>query len=431
MHNKKQVLLNAFPVSILFVVCGQVSANQIGGSLSATSMFSDNTLKQSQAPIEERQDFYQLGVLADYSNWLVDADINYQFVEQQYAEHSQEDESYANGSSNVVFGKDDDPLALELSHSRRMLLSTPDAVGLTGNQEARDIIAARPEVRGKLSEADKLVLNGLYERVSFPDNEEQDSKRSGATLGWVHLLSPTSTMQLSVDQQDISFDHYVLADYSTLNSMLTYAVELRKLKYSIAAGYNKSEPELGESKSAPSYRISAEYLSGYNQFGLSASRLLTDTSYGSGNAENIITLPDNDGLSRELDRIDRRTLDLTWATGAICSRCNFSAGVQAVEDAYLEKEEKSLSIYSRISFSYQLSVAANLALSAVRSDIDFENQLVAEDYELEQISVDYAYHFSNGVDLRLGLRREDREAASGQSNGYTENVYSVGLAYGF
>lgn len=116
MHNKKQVLLNAFPVSILFVVCGQVSANQIGGSLSATSMFSDNTLKQSQAPIEERQDFYQLGVLADYSNWLVDADINYQFVEQQYAEHSQEDESYANGSSNVVFGKDDDPLALELSH---------------------------------------------------------------------------------------------------------------------------------------------------------------------------------------------------------------------------------------------------------------------------------------------------------------------------
>ena len=430
MHSKKQFFQNAFPVSILFLCCDQVSANQIEGSLSATSMFSDNTLKQAQDPIDERQDLYRLGLAGDYSNWLLDADVNYHFVSQTYAENSQPDEQYADGSSSVVFGKPEDVLALELSHSRRMLLSTPDAVDLTGNQEARDIISARPEVRVKISDADRLLLSGQFERVSFPDDYQQDSKRTGASLGWVHLLSPTSTLQLSANQQDIKFDNNVLADYSMSNSMLTYSVALRKLKYSVAVGYNKSEPELGESQSAPSYRISAVYLAGYNQIDFSASRMLTDTSYGDGNMESTVVLPDNDGFSAELDRIDRRTVELNWRTDVFCSRCSFSAGVVAVEDTYLEKDEKSLTIDARINFAYELTAAANLSLSMARSDVDFDNQVVAQDYKLDYASLEYAYSFSNGLKVRIAGRREDRDSLTAAGS-YTENVYSVGLAYGF
>lgn len=430
MHSKKQFFQNAFPVSILFLCCGQVSANQIEGSLSATSMFSDNTLKQAQDPMDERQDLYRFGLAADYSNWLLDADINYQLVSQTYAENSQSDEQYADGSSSITFGKPEDTLALALSHSRRMLLSTPDAVDLTGNEEARDIISARPEARVKISDADRLLLSGQFERVSFPDDDLQNSKRNGASLGWVHLLSPTSTLQLSANQQDVKFDHYELADYSIFNSMLTYSVALRKLKYSVAVGYNKSEPEVGESQSAPSYKISAVYLTGYNQIDFSASRLLTDTSYGDGNMESSIVLPDNDGLSADLDRIDRRTAELNWRTDAICSRCSFSAGVVAVEDTYLEKDEKSLTVDTRVSFAYELTAAANVSLSMARSDVDFDNQLIAQDYRLDYASLEYAYAFSNGINVRIAGRREDRDSSS-VAGTYTENVYSVGLAYGF
>ena len=432
MHSKKKFFQNAFPVSILFLCCGQVSANQIEGSLSATSMFSDNTLKQSQDPIDERQDLYRIGISADYSNQLLDADIDYELVAQKYAEESQPDDEYANGSSRVLFGKTEDPFALTLSHSRRMLLSTPDAVDLTGNQEARDVISARPEARLKVSDADRLLLSGQFERVKFPDDDRQDSKRNGASLGWVHLLSPVSSLQLSAGQQDIEFDNNELANYSVLNSMLTYAVELRKLKYSLAVGYNDNEPEVGESRSAPSYKVSVTYIAGFNQIDFSASRLLTDTSYGDGNVESSIMLPNSDGLSLELDRIDRRQAELNWRTGVICSRCTFSTGVVAVEDAYLEKDEKSLSIYSRASFSFSLTQSSNLSFSYARSDYDFENQIVAEDYQLDYASLEYAYNFSNGVNLRVAGRREERNAPSSNGFGsYTENVYSVGLAYGF
>ncbi|WP_323813296.1 hypothetical protein [Cellvibrio sp. NN19] len=432
MHSKKQFFQNAFPVSMLFLCCSQVCANQINGSLSATSLFSDNTLKQAQNPIDERQDLYQLAVVADYSNWLLDADVNYQLVAQKYAEGSQDDEEYADGSSSVTFGKAEDLLALELSHSRRMLLSTPDAIDLTGNQEARDIISARPEIRIKLSEADKLLLSGQSERVSFPDNGQQDSKRNGASLGWLHLLSPTSTLQLSVNQQDIKFDNYALSDYSLVSSMLAYAVELRKLKYSLAVGYNENKSEGNESKSAPSYKISAAYVAGYNQIDLSASRLLTDTSYGDGNMENTFVLPDSDGFSMDLDRIDRRSVELNWHTNVICSRCALSVGVVAVEDKYLEKDEESLSVNSNVSFAYALSTTANVSLSMARSDVDFENQLVAQDYRLDSISLNYAYYFSNGLNVTVGGRREDRETSTLDEAGtYTENVYSVSLAYGF
>lgn len=432
MHSKNQFFQNAFPVSILFLCCSQVNANGIGGSISAASLFSDNTLKRAQAPMDERQDVYRLSLAADYSSWLIDADINYQLVSQKYAENSQADEEYADGASNLVFGKAEDPVALQLTHSRRMLLSTPDAVDLVGNQEARDILAARPEVRIKISGTDKLLLNGEVQRVDFPDNDQQNSKRNGVSLAWLHSFSPISSLQLSANQQDVTFDNYVNADYSIRSSMLTYGVELRKLKYSLAFGYNENEPELGDSKSAPTYRASVVYTSGYNQIDFSASRLLTDTSYGNGNIPNTVDLPDSDGLSLELDRIDRRRAEFNWRTGVICSRCVLSTGVSAVEDTYLEKDEQSLSIYTRAGFTYAFSTAANMSLSVARSDVDFENQISAQDYQLEYASLDYGYYFSNGLNMHIAGRREVRDSNGLNGAGdYTENIYSISLAYGF
>lgn len=432
MNVKKQLAQLIFPASMLFVFISQANANQVTGSLSATSMFSDNTRKTAQEPMDERQDLYQFGLNADYSNWLIEADAKYQLVYQEYAERSQSNEQYADGSSNILFGKNEDPLALELSHSRRMLLATPDAVGLTENQQEREIISARPEIRKRIFAADRVSLAGQFVRVSFPDDGLQNSKRDGFSLAWLHPLSGTSALQFSAQQQDVTFDHYSEADYSYAGATFAYDVALRKLKYRVEFGYNESEPVVGETQSAPSYQFSAVYLDGFNQIDLSASRLLTDSSFGNGNMENTSAVPGGDGLSMELDRVDRITADLTWQTSAICLRCSFSSGISAVEDSYLEKDEKSLSTYAHARFSYGLSRAANLSLSMTRADVDFESEVIAQDYKLDYLSLEYAYYFSNGINVRLAGRREDRESMNETLSGsYKENVYSVGLTYGF
>lgn len=432
MRTKKMHLNPGYPALILSLYCAAAAANDIKGSLSATSMLSDNSLKASGEPVEERQDLYRAGLSADYSNWLVEAEANYSWVSHQYAEKSQPDDRYAEGNSSILFGKEDDPLALELNHSRRILLITPDAVALTRNQQEREMISALPQIRKRIFAADRITLAGQFARVRFPDNDLQDSQREGLSFSWFHPLSMASYLQLNTQQQKISFDHFPIADYTYSGSMLVYGVKLRKLKYSLELGYNQSEPETGEEQSAPSYKVSAVYLSGFNQFDLSASRILTDTSFGSGNLDNTVGLPGSDGAALAVDRMDRTSAELNWQTQVICARCQFSAGVSAVEDDYLEKEEQSLSLYTRARFSYSLSNAATVSLSAARADVEFDAQEIARDYVLNTVAIDYAYNFANGLNLRLAARNEDRTTANENSDGtYEENIYSIGLGYNF
>ncbi len=432
MRTKKMHLKNIYPALILHLYCAAAYANDIKGSLSATSMLSDNSLKTAEEPVEERQDLYRVGVSADYSNWLIAADANYNWVSHQYAEESQPDDRYAEGSSSILFGKPEDPLALELNHSQRILLITPDAVALTQNQQERVMISALPQIRTRIFAADRLTLAGQFVRVSIPDDDLQDSRRDGFSVGWLHPLSAASFLQLNAQQQKISFEYFPMADYTYSGAMMVYGVKLRKLKYDVEVGYNQSEPETGAEQGAPSYKVSAIYLSGFNQFDLSASRAITDTSFGSGNLDSNIGLPGSDGSSPAIDRMDRISAELNWQTQVICTRCQFSTGVSAVEDDYLEKDEKSLSLYTRARFSYSFSSAATLSLSAARADVDFDTQEIARDYELNTISIDYVYNFVNGVNVRLAARNEDRTAVSENDDGtYDENVYSVGLGYNF
>lgn len=425
-------LINVVPVTILFLSCSPAHANTIKTSLSATSMFSDNSLKTFEDPLEERQDLYRVGIIADYSNWLVDADANYQLVAQQYEKKSQADERYSDGNSKIVFGKQDDPLALALSHSRRMLLITPDAVALTENQQEREVISASPEIRQKIFDADRLSLGGQFVRVSFPDNDLQDSRRDGFSLGWLHPLSAVSYLQLNALQQKISFEHFPIADYTFSSAMLAYGVGLRKLKYGLELGYNQSEPESGEDQGAPSYKLSIIYQSGYNQLDFTASRMLTDSSFGNGNMENVAGVPSSDGGALTVDRMDRTSAELRWQTEAICVRCTFSTSISAIEDDYLEKNEKSLSVYGRTRFVYALSSAANLSLSFTRYDVDFDSELIARDYKLNTVLLEYEYRFLNGLNVRLAAANEDREATLENGEGtYEENIYSIGLGYSF
>lgn len=432
MRVTKIYIKRLMPLPLLLVCLSPVYANQIKGSLMATTLISDNTLKKPIDPIEERQNLYQAGVIADYSNWLVDADASYQWNAQEFTENSQDDERYVDGSSRVNFGKKDDPAALEVSHSQRMLLITPDAVGLTSNQQEREIISVLPEIRKKIFDADRIALSGQFVRVKFPDNNLQNSERDGFSFSWVHPLSNTNLVQALIQQQNITFENYPSADYKLSASMLAYAVELRKFKYRIELGYNESGPGEGEKQSAPAYKIIATYQAGYNQFDISAGRTLTDTSFGNGNLDNNVTLPGSDGMSLDINRIDRVDAELKWETSGICSRCAFALSVSATQDEYLEKDEKSLSTFTNARFAYSFSTAAKIALSGARSEQDFENEIVAKDYTLNYVAVEYSYQFLNGVNVRLVGRNEDRKTTAETAEGtYEENIYSVGLGYKF
>lgn len=430
-------LLPATRLSLMLLAFNQVHANpvqeerQFNASISATSLMSDNSKKTVLEPIEERQDIYQLGLMATYSNWLVDADVDYDLYAQKFSKQSQADEEYAEGSSLLVFGKETDSLGLELEHSRRMLLQSPEEVTLLENQQEREMISARPTIRKRLSAADRIFLQGQAAKVRFiGEDDSQDSKRNGATLGWGHAISKTSAMIFSSQYMDVSFDQQPDADYQMVNSALSYQVQLRKLDYSVQVGYNEISPELGDKQGAPSYNISLGYVSGYHVFRASADRQITDTSFGNGNLDSGNQIPGADGLSQNLGKIDRRNLGVEFSTDVICSRCTFSLGASVVDDDYLERDEQGRNTYIRSAFVYSLSSAAKLTLRVDKSKNDEESNQVNDRYDTDYLSLEYTYRFINGLDIRMFSRKEERDG-DGPVNNYKENIYGAGLEYLF
>lgn len=415
-------------VAIALLLCNSANANDISGSIAASSLMSDNSRKQAENPIEEQQDTYQAGLTANYTNWLVDAELDYQFYARKFAEHSQADEEYADGSSMLTLGKKEDPASIRLQHSRRRLLTTPDALDLLANQQDREIITAEPEVRKKIWGADKVYLRGQATRVNFPDSEMQNSKRDGYSIGWLHPLSRASVMQVFAQQTKITFDELPISDYNYATAMMSYAVELRKLRYQLEAGYNQSEPETGDKEGAPSYRFSVLYQAGYHQLDLSASKTLTDTSFGNGNEEGVNPLPGNDGFNLDIERIERSSADARWTTQALCDRCTFYVGASLVIDDYLAKEQDSTSKFSHVGLNYAFSNSASLSLRASKSDVDFDGEVLARSYELTNTSVEYNYKFHWGLGVRLFARQEERTSAA---ISYTEKSYGGGLSYIF
>jgi len=427
----KSIPGRALPLTIALLMCHQAQAADIfGGTISANSLMSDNSTKTAQDPIDERQDVYQLNLTANYDNWLIDLDANYQFYAQKFEKKTQSDDEFVDGSTALVFGKDRDPFGLELQHSSRMLLQTPDAIDLLENMDEREIISAAPIARLRLFDTDTLFVRGDFSQVSFKADDSQDSKRNAASVGWIHPLSVTDVVQLTAQKSEIKFDQQPEADYTLTNAMLSYAVQLRKLNYRIEVGYNKTSPEIGEEQGAPAYKAELGYISGYNNFSLSFSQQITDTSFGDGNAYDPSDIPGGDGLSQDLNLIDRQKADVNWVTGAICDRCSFSIGMGLEDDDYLTSDEDSRNLYARSAFIYSLSKAARVEFSANRSKYDFEGAGIMADYVVNYFSFKYSYRFVSGIDVDVFARREDRDSDAGNST-YDENIYGVGLGYFF
>jgi len=416
---------------MVLLMFNAVQANEIvGGTISVNSFISDNTTKTAFEPIEERQDLYRAGLTLDYSNWLIVAEADYQFYAQKFAKSSQRDDEYVDGSAALVFGKEQDTFGLELHHSRRMLLQTPDAIGLVENMDEREIISAAPILRARFFDADFLFLRGEVAQVNFLEDDTQDSKRNGASFGWTHPLSATDVLQLSAQQIKVEFDQQPESDYQLANAMLSYAVQLRKLKYHLEAGYNETSPEMGEQEGAPSYRAEFGYDSGYDIFNVTLSQQLTDSSFGDGNTYDPSNIPDGDGRTNGLALIDRKKVDVSWRTNIICASCSFSIGTSLEDDDYLVGDEASRNLYTHSDFVYSLSNAASVEFSADRSKYNFDGSAVIKDYLIDYLSFTYSYRFSSGLNVQLFARNEERESETAEQS-YEENSYGAGLGYFF
>lgn len=413
-------------------------AQEFGGSVSIASGESDNADKSSNGePQSERQDIYRISLSGEYDNPFLSATAQYSAENQRFSKGSQEDRTFVDGRSSVFIGTETSFADVSLKHSRRTLLSSPDEINISTNQDNREIFSVIPRVKKRFLDANLITATADFTYIKFDKNALNDSERVTAAASWLRDISKVSTASIEVDQTEVSFKNFDFANYRYNSALFVYSTQLRKLSYGLAAGYNQSERDIGGTYDSPMYTINVLYKAALHQFQFNASQQITDSSMGGGNNATVNMNPTSDGAFK-VDQIERLNAELSWTTQIICARCTSSVSVYANDDDYLVLPEAGQQKGAALSFNYALTSSSNISYRLSSMEQTFEGELAGQDYNYVTQVLSYSMNVSKNLNFRLFYEREERESqASAGSNsvstlrGYDENFIGGAISYSF
>lgn len=417
--------------TLLFIaIISSVSeAKDFSGHIAASVGESDNAGKTSTDPISEKQESYEIGLSGDYDNTYLSASVDYTGTDNRFAEKSQRDQQYLEGKSMLQLGSLTDPVDVQFNHSRKTLLSSPDEINITNNQDEREMLSATPRIKKRISDADLLVGSVEVADINFIESDINDSERQTAILAWTRSSSKVSQFNVQLQRADVKFPNSEDANYTYTAAVATYTTELRKLQYTLALGYNRSERETQESFGKPTYALSITYNSGLNSLQLMGSQAITDSSYGGGNLPSVNQSPTSDGVFK-VDQIQRRNAELTWTNKFLCNKCTMNVSIHHSNDDYVVLPDEIRQQGGRVDLTYDFSAQSSLSLGYGVSENKFIGSLAGEDYELDSASIQYRYFFNSGISFRLFAEEEKRES-DGSVKVYDETFVGVSLGYYF
>lgn len=422
--------LRISPAGILLgIISNGVVAQELGGHISVSSGESDNAFKSATNFLSERQDTYEAGLAGRYNNQYLSATAEYTGQDKRFAKGSQEDRSFLDGSSSLLLGSLSSPVDLQVKHSQRTLLSAPDDLNITTNQDEREIISVIPRIRKRITDADLLSLSADYSQIEYAKNELNNSTRTLGELSWLHSISRVSDIRFLAQQSDISFDNFEFADYRYSNSAIVYSTSLRKLSYSLMVGYNKSEREIGGDYSGSTYSFNASYKAPLHTFKLISGRSITDSSMGGGNVQSVNQNPNSDGAHR-VDQIERTNTELSWSTEFICSKCSADISLHQNSDDYLVLGDEGRQQGGAFTFAYAFTKKSRLSYRISDMKQEFSGSLVGRDYTYQTQSVEYEFKFTDSLGFRAFYEREDRDSDSNQRT-YIEEFVGAAVTYSF
>jgi len=398
--------------------------------LGLESEYTDNANKSRRQKISERQDEANLRLGVAHENSWLTLEGDYNASERRFDKDTQSNRSRLEGESRLELGKAEDPAQLEIRNSRRTQLNNPDDDDLLRNTDEREIWTAEPTLRWRTNDANTLALSGSYSDIRFRDNAERDSDRKGGSLLWQRQISATDSLTLNGQFFDIGFDARPELDYELTRVNLSYQAQLRRLGYRLQLGYEESDRENGQSFSEPSYEVELSYDSGVHRLEFYADRFISDNSTGGGNRGDFDNFNPVDAAGGQLDQMERTNFELTWRTGILCERCDFSLRAFYQDDDFLERLDDLAEIGAEARFSYQLSRQSSLNLSARRRTQDFSPASGRADSDRDQFRITYRYQTNINLSLQVFALYEERDSDN-PLDSHTETRAGLRLSYRF
>ncbi len=425
---------NVRKISCLLLLSSTAFAetNGVDIHISAASELSDNATREAldSEKIEERQNIYSGGVSAHIKNQWMLLTSNYDVMREEYLEDSQEGYTTLEGKTEFIAGNETQPFNLLLSHTRRSILNSPDAIDTNKNRDERTLLMAEPSYKLQLRNANLLMLKASVMESSYRDDDSRKAQRSGLSLAWERGITKVDRIQLIAQRNTTKFDAAPESDYQYESISLLYAVSLNRLQYLLKVGQNRAIPETGsDSISHPSYQAEVNYTSGNNVIRLSSERRIEDTSFGRNGTSGSSNVLDSKSVG--IDLINLQTSEISWTTQALCERCQFM--LRATKN---KEEFNSLTANSNddqgvgARFSYRFSRAATINLDGSKHERSFSGSGSQEDFDVVQSKLSFDYAVLK--DLRLSAyHKKEKRSSSNVLKSYDENITGVSISYSF
>ncbi len=436
MKSAQQVLM----CSLIFLPVANAQAkdasvNGLNFGISADYSSTDNAKHTSveDLKITEGQGLYSASVGARYQNEWSKLISDYEARKETFQHDSQPDATELEGKTQLTLGNDFQPLSLTLGHSRIAMLDSPEAIDLARNRDTQEIITIAPAVKTNFSAADSFMVMGTYSDVSYKKEQQKQSEQQGLQMAWIHGVSKTDTIQLTAQYAETTFEFVPQADYQLQSASAQYSVSLKRLNYTLQAGYNRAESKISaEDFSSPTYNIEASYISGTHTFALVLAESITDSSMGGGSSS-FGGLGNTSGAPAKgvgIDLINVRKTNFSWATSAFCERCNFGLNATHLAQDYKELNEDGDEYSAGTHFKYNFTRTVSIDFSYTHRERNFSAEGDRTDFTSEDVKLGLNYAITRGLQLELYANQEKRKSVLDVQN-YQENIIGLNLSYHF
>jgi hypothetical protein len=383
----------------------------------------DNSLKTVNEQSELETTLYADASLTHAANEF-DAMLDYSIRDINYDKDTQKDETVITGDAKLVYRQIENRLTWTLTNSRRNVVSDQQLVDVQDNRDDRAISRISPELILRPSKVDEVVLALGYGVVSYDDNEQQDSERMDADVSWNHKLSQVDTLWLGIGYQDIDFDNDASDDYEYYRAAIGYRVELSRLSYEMALGYNESD--------FTDETVDGGYINvvhGGRNWGISLLNELTDTSRGDNN-ESLSELSDYSNISAGNDVYERLAVEGSFNTVNVCTTCVLTAVLRYEDADYETLLNDNSEMATRIDFTYGLTRQLNIGGFVQYRDFSFDGGNARTDYDLFAVGLNGSYEVGRHVTVSAYLASEERNDSDSAAD-YEELLGGIKLDYAF
>jgi hypothetical protein len=373
--------------------------------------YDDNIRKTKTNEESDIQELVGVAINYSYVSRSLDMGLGYELTHEEYADDSFEGKTRLQGNARVQISTNPARYSWLIQHDQSIANTNNRNADTPNNLDMRSVFTTGPNVNLQPSPVDTLSAVFRYVDVRFDEQSDNDTQREQAQLSWNHLLSPRSTVGLSVSYVEVEGDTPT-SGYNQQKFGVNYNSQIKYGSYSLSGGTTSLERDVDGIDDVDGSYYSASFNTTWSgsSLGFSANRDVTDSSIGlSQNFSAGSGFQNGDTNFDAIDIVTRTRYQIFYTRRNVDGRLGMSVQLAHDEEDFdtLLTDQESQS--GSIAFDYALSQNMNTSIGFRYEKNKFLDEPLLGEDETQEISLELDHTVGQQWGFTYSIVHDDRE----------------------